>query len=364
MNRTSTDLFDQTYWQIPLLDESALPLIKQHILNKTKPPGALGKLEKIALQLAQIQGLYSKDYTKIAIDKPTMLIFAADHGLALHGISIAPREVTQQMVQNFLSGGAAINCFCDSLDIAMQVIDAGILSPMGSAHPRLVVKRIASGTHDCSIEPAMSHFQAQQAMLNGAKVAQSQIDQGSNILGFGEMGIGNTSIAAVLLSLLTPLSPEQTTGLGTGITPTQFAKKLALVKVCQARIEKAYGTAPLDAKTAIVEAGGFEIAQIAGAMLATAARAKTILVDGFIVSIAALVAIRIAPQCQQFMIFSHCSAEAAHQSLLTALNAQPLLDLDLRLGEGTGAALAIPLLRASAGFYNNMATFDSAGVTL
>jgi nicotinate-nucleotide--dimethylbenzimidazole phosphoribosyltransferase len=364
MNTPVPAVFTADYWNIPKLDYAQLPHIQAHIDTKTKPLGALGQLENIAKNLSLTQGYHSGNYQQIEIKHPTIMIFAADHGIASNGISIAPSEVTGQMLANFLAGGAAINCFCDSLDIHLKVIDAGILCPVETPHPILISQRIAAGTADFSIEAAMTFAQAEQCLLMGEQAATRQLETGTNVLGFGEMGIGNTSAASALLSVLSGLSAQQTTGVGTGITPQQLAKKTQLIGLAQQRVQKRYKSKQLDSQSALAEVGGFEIAQIVGAMLATASAGKTILVDGFIVSVAALIATRIAPHTQQFMLFAHCSAENAHQLLLKQLNATPLLDLGLRLGEGTGAALAVPLLKVAANFYNNMATFDSAQVSV
>jgi nicotinate-nucleotide--dimethylbenzimidazole phosphoribosyltransferase len=357
-------VFTSKYWNIPQLDQAQLPSIQHHIDIKTKPIGALGQLESIAKRLSLTQGYHSGNYQHIEINHPSIMIFAADHGIAQNGVSIATSEVTGQMVANFLAGGAAINCFCDSLDIHIKVVDAGMLCPVDEPHPILINQRIAAGTADLSIEPAMTHAQAEHCLLMGQQAAKLQLTTGTNVLGFGEMGIGNTSAAAALLSVLTGLSAEQTTGVGTGITAQQLDKKIQLISFAEKRVQEKYDSDILDPQSALVEVGGFEIGQIVGAMLATASAGKTILVDGFIVSVAALITTRIAPQAQQFMLFAHCSAENAHRLLLKELNATPLLDLGLRLGEGTGAALAVPLLKVAANFYNNMATFDSAQVSI
>lgn len=364
MNTPAPAVFNADYWNIAQLDQSQLPAIQHHIDTKTKPLGALGQLETLAQQLCLIQGYHSGNYQHIQIDQPTVMIFAADHGIARNGVSIAPSEVTGQMVANFLAGGAAINCFCDSLDVQIKVVDAGMLYPVESPHPILINQRIAAGTADLSIESAMTQAQAEQCLLLGEQAAKQQLATGTNVLGFGEMGIGNTTAASALLSVLTGLSAEQTTGVGTGITAQQLDKKIQLISLAHQRVQEKYSGQNVGPHTALMEVGGFEIGQIVGAMLATANAGKTILVDGFIVSVAALIAIRIAPQVQQFMIFAHCSAENAHQLLLKELKAKPLLDLGLRLGEGTGAALAVPLLKVAVNFYNNMATFDSAQVTV
>lgn len=364
MNTPNRSVFTAEHWNIPQLDQAQLPEIQRHIDTKTKPIGALGQLESIATKLSLIQGYHSGNYRHIEINYPTIMIFAADHGMAQNGVSIAPSEVTGQMVANFLAGGAAINCFCDSLDIHLKVIDAGMLCPVDKPHSMLINQSIAPGTADFSITPAMTHAQAEQCLLMGQEAASLQLQTGTNVLGFGEMGIGNTSAASALLSVLTGLPAQQTTGNGTGITSEQLDKKIHLISLAQQRVQEKYTSDILSAQSALVEVGGFEIGQIVGAILATASAGKTILVDGFIVSVAALIAIRIAPQAQPFMLFAHCSAENAHRLLLKELNATPLLDLGLRLGEGTGAALAVPLLRVAANFYNNMATFDSAQVTV
>jgi nicotinate-nucleotide--dimethylbenzimidazole phosphoribosyltransferase len=364
MHTPQHPVFTSEYWNIPQLDLAQLPDIQHHIDTKTKPIGALGQLESIAKRLSLTQGYHSGNYQYIEINHPTIMIFAADHGIAQNGVSIAPSEVTKQMVANFLAGGAAINCFCDSLNIYIKVIDAGMLQPLETPHSMLINQSIALGTADFSIQPAMTHVQAEQCLFMGQQAAAQQLQTGTNVLGFGEMGIGNTSAASALLSVLTGLPAQQTTGTGTGITSEQLDKKIHLISMAQKRAQEKYARDILDPQSALVEVGGFEIGQIVGAMLATASAGKTILVDGFIVSIAALIATRIAPQAQQFMLFAHCSAENAHQLLLKELNATPLLDLGLRLGEGTGAALAVPLLKVAANFYTNMATFDSAQVTV
>ncbi len=369
----SSSVFDQSHWQILPVDTSNLNNIEEKINNKTKPLGALGQLEDLARQLAQIQQspsqTSSRIETRIEINKPVMLVFAADHGIAANGISIAPSDVTQQMVLNFLNGGAAINCFSTALGWQMKVIDAGMLSPVSdnarkSASNMLIEQPTGQSTADFSKQAAMTQTQAEQALAMGANIAAQHIAQGSNVLAFGEMGIGNTSSASALLSLICGLSPQRTTGKGTGITDEQLGKKIQLIEDALERVNKVHGTKAFTPQTALMEVGGFEIAQIVGAILETAKAGKSILVDGFIVSVAALIAVRIAPRARDYMLFAHCSAEHAHQQVLAQLDARPLLSLGLRLGEGTGAALALPLLQAAASFYNDMATFESAGVTV
>lgn len=338
-------------WQIAPLDRSGSAAIQNRIDQKTKPVGALGQLEELALQIALVQ-----QQQRLSIERPLMLVFAGDHGIAEEGVSIAPSSVTQQMVLNFLAGGAAINCFCRANHLPLKVIDAGIKYEIKPAPSALIVQRIAAGTRNFAHEPAMTLAQAEQALLLGQQLAEQEIAAGSNVLAFGEMGIGNSSSAAAILAALSGADVAQCVGKGTGISDEQRVKKIALVRQGIARIQD---QSPLNI---LAQVGGFEIAQICGAMLATAQAKKLILVDGFIVSAAALLATHFNPHARDYMIFAHKSEEAGHQLLLQLLNAEPLLDLGLRLGEGTGAALALPLIQAAVSFYNQMATFESAGV--
>lgn len=347
---------------VPALDKSRLNEIIQQINNKTKPLGALGDLEKVASQLALIQQNEEHNQNnqgiEIKLSKPSILVFAGDHGIAAQGVSIAPSEVTQQMVLNFLAGGAAINCFCRANDIDFKIIDAGIKTEITPTPENLIVQRIQAGTQDFSITSAMSVEQANQAIQLGFVLTQSIIDQGCNLIGFGEMGIANTSSASALLSAFTGMEVKETVGLGTGISNQQLTTKLTCIEKALARLS----VTEMKPDEILAELGGFEIAQIVGAILAAAQRQKTIVIDGFIVTVAALIATRIQANAPDYMIFSHSGDEKAHQTVLGELNAKPLLKLGLRLGEGTGAALAMPLIKCAAEFFNNMATFDSAAV--
>ncbi|MGR5068096.1 nicotinate-nucleotide--dimethylbenzimidazole phosphoribosyltransferase [Vibrio alfacsensis] len=347
------------------MERSFVPEIQARIDNKTKPLGALGQLEKVALELALIQSQgKSQAVDNIEICNPIMLIFAGDHGIAEEGISIAPSAVTQQMVANFLAGGAAINCFCDINQIDFKVIDCGMLSPIDTLvpdfkhHPNLIEKRLGNGTANFSKQTAMSLEQVGLGLEFGAKVAEQSIQNGSNLLMFGEMGIGNTSSASALLTALSPLEVEHCVGYGTGIAQEQLNRKIKLVAQAVSRCHE------LDAKGVLAQVGGFEIVQMVGAFL-EAKRLKTpVLVDGFIVSVAAYVATLLDAETRDYMLFAHHSEENGHKFVLECLEAEPLLDLGLRLGEGTGAALALPLVKAAAQFYNKMASFESAGVTV
>ncbi|MGX5174801.1 nicotinate-nucleotide--dimethylbenzimidazole phosphoribosyltransferase [Aliikangiella sp. IMCC44653] len=327
-------------------------LIKHTIDNKTKPPGALGDLETLAFQLAKIIAVDNK----ILINRPCMLVFAGDHGIAKEGISIAPSEVTQQMVNNFLAGGAAINCFCRVNQIQLEVIDAGILAPL--EHPKLHNCSLGQGTNNFLNEPAMSITAVEKGIALGGAMVAKQTQQGSNVIGFGEMGIGNTSSAAALLSVLLDWPVADCVGRGTGIDDVTFLRKQQLIEQAVTK----HKSQCHDVLSALALLGGFEIVEMCGAMLATAEARCVILVDGFIASVAALAAIKINSNAAAYMVFCHESEEKAHRKLLKYLNAKPLLKLSLRLGEGTGAALAMPLLKSAAEFYNQMASFDAAGI--
>lgn len=334
--------------------------IRLKIDNKTKPPGALGQLETLARQMANVQCELKGEFVELEVISPTIMVFAADHGVAVHGVSIAPQAVTEQMVHNFLAGGAAINCFCFANDVRLKVVDCGVIEPITSDNDNFVVSRMGAGTKDFSVEPAMSRGQVEAAISQGAALAFAELSQGTNVMGFGEMGIGNTSSASAILAALTDMPVNEAVGLGTGINHDQLFVKQQLVQQALSRIEGATES-PL---VVLQQLGGFEIAHMVGAMLACASEKKLILVDGFISSVAALVAFKLKPQVRDYMVFCHASAEKAHEKVMQILEAQPLLKLEMRLGEGTGCALAIPLLRAAAAFYNDMATFESAQVLL
>ncbi|MGD8115813.1 nicotinate-nucleotide--dimethylbenzimidazole phosphoribosyltransferase [Vibrio sp. TRT 29B02] len=342
-----------------MLDHSYSESIWQRINQKTKPLGALGQLETLAHQLALIQSNIKGDVvTDIKISQPTAVVFAGDHGIADEGVSIAPSAVTQQMVLNFLAGGAAINCFCRTNQVALKVVDCGILIPVDHDSDAFIVQRLGERTNNLARQAAMTPEQANKGIELGKQMVSKIIDSGSNLVMFGEMGIGNTSSAAAILSALSGLPVTQCVGRGTGITDQQWQKKVDLVSQGVNRCEG------LEVIDVLSEVGGFEIVQMVGGFLAAAESKTPVLVDGFIVSAAAYAASMLNPDCREIMIFAHQSHEAGHQYLLQQLDAQPLLDLSLRLGEGTGAVLAMPLLRAAAEFYNHMASFEQAGVVV
>ncbi|MEZ8411315.1 nicotinate-nucleotide--dimethylbenzimidazole phosphoribosyltransferase [Vibrio splendidus] len=357
-----------------MLDTQYSQYIQHRIDQKTKPLGALGLLEKVAHQLALIQSQGKEAAVEhIELNKPSIIIFAGDHGIADEGVSIAPSAVTQQMVLNFLSGGAAINCFCAVNNIDITVVDTGILLPVESDSDMLISQRLGTRTNNFANEAAMSLETVERGVELGTELVSRTISNGTNIILFGEMGIGNTSSASAILSALSNRSADECIGLGTGINNEQLARKVAVVEQGVARCKGLELTdltdltdikGLKDIKEVLAQVGGYEIVQMVGGFLGAYQNRTPILVDGFIVSVAAYVATLIEPNCRDYMIFAHRSEESGHKILLELLDAEPLLDLGLRLGEGTGAALAMPIIRAAAEFYNNMASFESAGVTV
>lgn len=329
-------------------DPALTTALDKAINNKTKPLGSLGVLEKLARQIGLIQQTAAP-----ALHQPAILIFAADHGIVAENISAYPQSVTWQMVENFLAQGAAINVFARQNQCALQVIDAGVNHEFG---PRdgLLDRKVAAGTRNFAAEPAMSEEQCARAMAHGAALAAA-LD--GNVVGFGEMGIGNTTAAAAIMHKLTGIPLAECVGSGTGLSADGVQhKQQVIARACALH---AAVSEPLDI---LATFGGFEIAMMAGAMLGAAARRKVLLIDGFIVTSALLVAARLQPAILDYCVFSHCSDENGHKGMLRHLGARPLLQLDLRLGEGTGCALALPLLHAAVNFLGEMATFESAQV--
>lgn len=327
--------------------------LSHKISTKTKPLGALGRLELIALQIGLIQQTLAPQ-----LNNPTILVFAGDHGVAATGVSSYPQEVTAQMVLNFLQGGAAINVFSRQNNMQLRVVDAGV-NHFFSDYPNLTHAKIAMGTRNFLSEPAMAFSQCEQALAVGVELARNEIKMGCNVLGFGEMGIGNTSSASCLMSILCNLSIEECVGRGTGLDDAGLAKKITTLRAA-INFHQLSAEAPLEV---LATFGGFEIAMMVGAMLAAAEHKAVILIDGFIATAALLVAFKMQPNVLQYCVFTHCSGEAGHRQLLAYLDVSPLLDLGLRLGEGTGATLAYPLVQAAVNFLNEMASFESAGVS-
>src|ERR1700761_8983245 len=333
------------------LDET-LRITLQHLIDtKTKPPGSLGQLEALACQLGLIQRT-----THPTVARPAMIVFAGDHGIAREGVSPYPQAVTAQMVANFVAGGAAINALSRLSGIELEVVNSGIATALPSADGLIDIP-VAAGTRNFAREPAMTREQALAAMQAGAARVRHHASLGTNVIGFGEMGIANTSAAACLMSRLCALPIDVCVGRGTGLDDAGLAKKRGILAAALERHTNA--TEPLDV---LATFGGFEIAMMAGAYVAAAHARMTILVDGFIATSALLIADAFAPSIREYCVFAHASNEAGHRRMLDHFSALPLLSLDMRLGEGTGAALAVPLLRAAVGFVNEMASFESAGV--
>jgi nicotinate-nucleotide--dimethylbenzimidazole phosphoribosyltransferase len=335
----------------PLPDDIKRQL-QSKVDGKTKPLGALGRLERLALQVGQIQGTLSPKLVK-----PVMLVFAGDHGVATAGVSPFPQEVTRQMVLNFLGGGAAINVFARQNGIAVRVVDAGVNYDFGDVEG-LIDAKIGLGTRNFLEGAAMTREECEAAISRGAVLAAQEIAQGTNVLGFGEMGIGNTSSAAIITSKICGLPLAQCVGRGTGLDDDGLQKKQSILAEAVAR--HGASSDPLDVLAAF---GGFEIAMMAGAMLGAAQRGALLLTDGYIATSALLVAASLQPAIKDYCVFAHESGEPGHARQLAWLGVEPLLSLDMRLGEGTGAALAYPLVQAAVNFLNEMASFESAGVS-
>ncbi len=325
--------------------------IQKKIDQKTKPLGSLGKLEDIALKISLIQNSLNPE-----LKRPVHLVFAGDHGLAEESVSLYPKEVTAQMVFNFLNGGAAINVFCRQHNIDLKVVDAGVDYDFEN-HQGIIHCKIARGTNNILKAPAMTIEQCREAMEKGKELVQKEYTQGSNIISFGEMGIGNTSSASLLLHKFTDIPIDDCVGAGTGLDNERIRKKITVLKQAA---EKYHPVLP---EEILANFGGFEIAMMAGAILQAKENAMLIIIDGFIATSALLAAYKINAEVLDNCIFSHQSNEKAHKLMLEYLKADALLNLNLRLGEGTGAVLAYPIIKSAVLFLNEMASFDDAGVS-
>ena len=335
---------------IPSLEDTLLAQrLQARIDSKTKPLGSLGQLETLMQRLGLILGSETP-----ALEQPQLMVFAGDHGLAARGVSAYPSDVTWQMVENFLAGGAAVSVLARQHGLELSVVDAGVRHDF-APRPGLILAKVAPGTADALEQPAMSVDQCATALNAGRKLLAARP---GNVLVLGEMGIGNTSAAALLLARLAELPIADCVGRGTGLDDAQLARKTEILSQVLARHPQA--RSPLDALQAF---GGFEIAMMVGAVLQAALERRVVLVDGFITSSAVLVAARLQPAVLERCIFAHRSNEQAHRLMLDQLQARPLLDLGLRLGEGSGAALAWPLLVSACRILAEMASFASAGVS-
>lgn len=336
---------------LPVLRPEDRAGLQAHLDDLTKPQGSLGRLERLGLQLAWIAGT-----PKPAEPEAWILTFGGDHGVAAQGVSAFPPEVTPQMVANMAAGGAAICALCRVHRITHRIIDVGVAVPC--PFPGVVQRNVVRGTGDVLSGPALTRSEAEACLQAGLDTVAELPKRPFALLGLGEMGIANSTIAALLACAFAGLTPEEAVGPGTGIQGEALARKVAVVR----RALALHRPDPADPLGALAAVGGAEFGAMAGAMLAGAARGWAVIVDGYIAGAAALVALALEPRLKDFLVWSHRSAEPGAARLLERLGIEPVLDLELRLGEGTGAALAVPILRSACAVMREMATFSSAGV--
>jgi nicotinate-nucleotide--dimethylbenzimidazole phosphoribosyltransferase len=346
-------------WHIP---EIAAPcsVTFRNALNRqtqlTKPPGSLGLLEELAVRLAAMQGS-----ERPALDRLWISLFAADHGVADEGVSAFPQSVTREMLHNFTQGGAAINVLARQIGASLEVVDVGVLECKHESYDRtgIVSARAGNCTANFTLQPAMTPFQLSCALMAGAEaITRAKMADAQLFIG-GEMGIANTTAASALACALLRADPALLTGPGTGLNACRVQHKCRVIEAALER-HAGHGDDPLEILRCL---GGFEIAALAGAYLHAAAASIPVLVDGFIAGVAALLAVRLQPACADWLLYAHQSAEPGHCLLLEALHARPILDIGMRLGEGSGAVLVVPLLQAACALHNDMATFSEAGVS-
>lgn len=343
----------ETIQHIQPLDEAAMKAARERQNQLTKPAGSLGRLEELSVQLAGIQ---RKPLPEIK-DK-AVIVMAGDHGVTAEGVSAYPQEVTPQMVLNFLAGGAAINVLARHAGARVVVVDMGVASDIPSADANLIRRRVGSGTLNLAQGQAMRREQAQETIQSGIEVALAEISKGADILGTGDMGIGNTTPSAAIACALMNVSPEKIAGRGTGVDDDGLKRKISAIEKGLA-VNKPNANDGLDVLSKV---GGFEIGGLAGAILAAASRRRPVVIDGFISTAAAMIAVSLAPAVRPYLIAAHTSMEQGHHVMMDWLQVRPLLDLRMRLGEGTGAALAMSLVEASCKILDEMATFAEAGV--
>jgi nicotinate-nucleotide--dimethylbenzimidazole phosphoribosyltransferase len=341
-------------FEIPAIDAAAMEAARVRQDSLTKPPHSLGALEDLSIRLAGMTGRLDPP-----LDQRVVFTFAADHGVAREGVSAYPAEVTPQMVLNFLNGGAAINVLARKNRARVVVADFGVDADLPN-HPDLLAPKIRRGTASITKGPAMSVEEAERAINAGRSIVRAELAKGMDVALTGDMGIGNTTSSAALICALTALPPDDVVGRGTGVDDDGIARKRQAVRTALEVNRERIARGPLETLAAL---GGLEIAGLVGVMLESALNRRPVVIDGFISGAAALVAARLAPASVAYMIASHRSQELGHAALLQALGLKPLLDLDLRLGEGSGAVLALPLLDAAVAILNEMATFEEAGVS-
>ena len=348
-----SELLQNTIEMIRPPDEEAMGKARLRQDQLTKPRGSLGRLEELSVKIAGITGKVTP-----RIEQKAIVTMAGDHGVVAEGISAYPQEVTAQMVYNFLRGGAAINVFARHIGARVVVVDMGVAANL-ELHPSLVSRKIAFGTRNMTKEPAMSRDQALQAVVSGIEVVNDEIAKGLDIVGVGDMGIGNTTPSSAICAAVTGESVAKVTGKGVGISDEQLTLKVAVIKTALT-LNKPDPDNSIDVLSKV---GGFEIGGIAGVILGAAAQRIPVVIDGFIAGAAALIATGLCPGVKDYLIAAHASAEAGHRVILDYLGLKPILDLEMRLGEGTGAALAISIVEAAVKILAEMATFANAGIS-
>jgi len=348
-----SELLSKTVGMIKPLDKEAMSQAQARQDMLTKPQGSLGRLEQLSIQLAGIQ---ARPIPRIK--QKAIITMAADHGVVAEKVGNWPQEVTAQMVYNFLGGGAGVNVIAHQVGARVIIVDMGVATEL-KPHPKLLSRRVAPGTGNIAQGPAMSEDQVMRAIEAGIEIATAEVSKGLDIIGTGDMGIGNTTASAAICAVMTGKPAKETTGSGTGLTDEQLAHKVEVVK----RAIEVNCPDPEKPLGILAKLGGFEIAGLAGIMLAAAAHRIPVVIDGFISGAAALIATALSPDLKDFLIASHASAEAGHRPLLEYLELKPLLNLDMRLGEGTGAALGIFLAETAAKILAEMSTFAEAGVS-
>lgn len=344
---------DEMLVRIQSPDRQLLVQAQTRLDRLTKPLGSLGRLEELAARYVMISG-----ELKPNVPRGTVFTFAADHGVTMEGVSAYPREVTAQMVLNFLRGGAGVNVLARHTGVDVRVVDIGVAYDFGIV-PELIQKKVMPGTKNFLSEPAMSRQQAEQAVLVGAELAAQAVQEGIGLIGTGDMGIGNTTPSAAVTAVMTGRPVAEVTGRGTGIDDEGHARKVSVIQ----RALDLHRPNRTDALDVLAKVGGLEIGGLAGLILSAAAARVPVVLDGFIAGAAALIAVGLQPLCRDYLIASHRSVERGHQAILDYVGVKPLLDLDLRLGEGTGACLGMSLVCAAVKIYTEMATFDEAGVS-
>ena len=350
---TISPLIDLTLAGITPLDEGAMAAARARQDTLTKPPGSLGRLEDLSVMLA---GMFGEAVPQIR--RKSVILAAGDHGVVAEGVSAYPQEVTPQMVYNFLRGGAAINVLARHAGAEIVILDAGVAADL-EPHPLLRSVKVAHGTANMAVGPAMTREQAIRSLEIGIDAAKEQLGEGADLIACGDMGIGNTTASSAITAVITGTDPAVTTGRGTGLDDPGLAHKIKVIR----RAIEVNRPDPRDGLDVLTKVGGFEIGALAGAMLGTASGNRPVVVDGFISGAAALIAWLIAPASRDYFIAAHQSVEPGHRVGLDAMGLEPLLNLGMRLGEGTGAALAMSLIEASARCLAEMATFADAGVS-